>query len=277
MKRFLLLPLLLLLFLPAHTSAGWMSSYPESKTAAWALGDSGVGNNSHPSLRLLRSKPSSVFFYLGDVYETGTAADFQQNYGFRPLARKTVPTIGNHEWENRFLGYYPFWESLRGSPPPAYYSFRVSGWQVLLLASEDRSGGSLSHRQISWLRKKSSKRSCRILVSHRPRWSAGKHSDSPYLEQARKIARPQVWLSGHDHNMQHIYRNKTHQFVSGAAGRGHYHVWKNYRGLRFANTTEDGALRIHFYKKGTKRVFFWRFFSVSGNLLGGGRVLCSLS
>lgn len=273
MKRLLLLTLLLL-FIPTSAPAEWMPSSREQKSAVWALGDGGTGTDSRPSRDLLLSRPSRAFFYLGDVYETGTAEDFQINYGFRSLAQKTAPTIGNHEWENRFLGYYPFWEEQRGSPPPAYYSFRISGWQILVLSSESRSGESLSSRQIAWLRKKSSRKDCRVIISHRPRWSAGTHGGASYLEQARKIARAKVWLSGHDHNMQHIYRRGTHQFVSGAAGRGHYSVSRDYPGLRFANTTKDGALRIYFYKKGERRLFFWRFLSVSGDTLRRGKISC---
>jgi hypothetical protein len=53
--------------------------------------------------------------YLGDVYESGTAAEFESNY--RPLYGRfdsiAAPTIGNHEWPNVATGYVPYWTAAR--------------------------------------------------------------------------------------------------------------------------------------------------------------------
>ncbi len=57
----------------------------------------------------MRANPADHFLYLGDVYTSGTAAEFTANYEpvYGPLAPKTTPVIGNHEYANRFTGITP--------------------------------------------------------------------------------------------------------------------------------------------------------------------------
>lgn len=277
MKRLLFLLLPVLLF-SSSADAAWMPSVSARSTTVWAVGDSGVGIDSVPTANLLATRPFDRLFYLGDVYENGTAEDFASNYGFAAFSGKTAPTIGNHEWANRNEGYYPFWAALRGSAPPSYYSFWLSGWQILVLNSEDaHAKGSPEYRWLKRsLRQKPGQRNCRVVVTHRPRWSAGSHGSQGDMEPVRSLlhGRALLWLSGHDHNMQHIYRSGVHQFVSGAAGRGHYPLSPGFSGLRFYNQTDDGALRLVFRKSGKKRYVRWSFVSVANTTLASGHLGC---
>lgn len=273
MKLFTLL-LVFFFGLSVTAEAAWMPSSKSNKSVAWAVGDSVPGRISN-----LVQSSSRYFFYLGDVYETGTYLEFQTNYPFGSLAHKTAPTIGNHEWGNRFLGYYPFWTKKRGSSPNPYYSFWVSGWQVIVLNSEDDLG--YGSNQYSWLYDRISKNrrqgSCRVIISHRPRWSAGSHGDNDSLKDAVSLlsGRARVWLSGHDHNMQYIYKNGINQFVSGAGGKGHYPIDPAYPGLKFSNTEDDGALRLVFRKlTNKKRSLTWQFYSTKPDKLKSGQISC---
>lgn len=56
--------------------------------------------------------------YLGDVYESGTAREFEVNFGgvYGSLARRMVPTPGHHDWAKRGEGYFPYWRGSSGGP-----------------------------------------------------------------------------------------------------------------------------------------------------------------
>jgi hypothetical protein len=93
-----------------------------------AAGDGGDGTvRSNAIADQILGSEASVLLYLGDLYERGTAAEFDFNYGrssFEPgggrqwgaLARWTKPTLGNHEgfniptWRNYWHGR-PNWET----------------------------------------------------------------------------------------------------------------------------------------------------------------------
>src|SRR4051794_10945803 len=67
----------------------------------WAVGDGADGGADAKAVaqRIAAEQPGRVL-YLGDVYETGTAAEFADNFAsvYGTLARVTEPTPGNHEW-----------------------------------------------------------------------------------------------------------------------------------------------------------------------------------
>ena len=77
-------------------------------------------------------------FYLGDVYESGTAAEFANNYhpSWGRFKAITSPTPGNHEWDNRAQGYDPYWGALAPQNGGGhYYSYNLAGWHVVSLNS----------------------------------------------------------------------------------------------------------------------------------------------
>jgi hypothetical protein len=143
---------------------------PTTQTVVYALGDGADGST--PSRELanyVKSQNPDRFFYLGDVYETGTAAEFAANYDplYGSLAPITDPVIGNHEDGNRGTGYYPYWQSKRGwTQEQAKHRFYVdrSGWQVIAYSSET----DMTAEQ-KWVADAVAKHSgtCRIVVGHR--------------------------------------------------------------------------------------------------------------
>src|SRR3954454_13566548 len=95
---------------PAQTGPRPAQTSP-TRAVVWATGDAATAGRGADRIAALvrRAKPDR-FLYLGDVYETGTPREFRRWYHprFGPLARITEPTIGNHEWDNRFRGYYRY-------------------------------------------------------------------------------------------------------------------------------------------------------------------------
>lgn len=247
-------------------------------TIVWAVGDGADGSAraqrvaarigagaGHP-LRML---------YLGDVYETGTAAEYQANYEsvYGRLKERTAPTIGNHELDNRDEGYIPYWSEVHGRAP-SYYNLRASGWQILGLNSEIDAGP--DSEQVAWVKRQLAKRkfgNCRIAFWHRPRYSAGAHGDQPDLSALWDAVarRTRVVLSGHDHDMQrHRPRDGVVAFISGAGGHVPRPTDAGDPRLAFSEDDRPGALRLRLGHENLR----WWFISAGGKTLDRGELLC---
>jgi hypothetical protein len=218
MRRGALLCLLVALLLLA--SAG-----PAAAATVWAVGD-GAGAEAGPDDdqlgAFIASRPIDRFLYLGDVYETGTAAEFRAYYqpAFGRFKAVTAPTPGNHEWGNRAQGYDPYWgPAVRQANGGHYYSFNFAGWHFVSLNSEEPAGP-----QVAWLRSDLARYrgTCTIAFWHRPRFSAGPQWNTvvtgPLFNAV--AGHSVVVLSGHAHNYQRLFpvRGVT-QFVVGTGGQ----------------------------------------------------------
>ncbi len=244
----------------------------------WAVGDGADGGSEGKQVaRMIRADRPDRFLYLGDVYETGTASEFRDNYSpvFGRLDRITSPTPGNHEWPNRRTGYFPYWGRAKGRAQPSYYRYGLAGWEIVSLNSETaHRGGS---RQQRWLKRAVARRrgTCRIAFLHRPYLSAGEYkpgtrSLGSLWRTLRGHAR--LVLSGHDHNMQRFKRRDgmTH-YVSGAGGNERYGVDTRDPRLAFGRGDRFGALRIELGKGSAKL----EFRSASGRVLDRSEVRCA--
>lgn len=245
-------------------------------TVVWAVGDAADGGSaSYRVAEMIKDRHLDAFLYLGDVYETGTAADFAEKYHpiYGQISRISYPTPGNHEWGNREEGYFPYWQSQWNvERMPRWYGFRLGRWKFLSLNSEaDHSPGS---PQRQWLRKRlRSGGNCRVAFIHRPRISSGVHGDNeslvPLFQPLRKDAR--FFLAGHDHNMQHLKpRGGLHSFVAGAGGRSLTSTDKTDPRLLFANDTRFGALRLALRGRQAR----YAFISGTGQRLYRGKLRC---
>ena len=194
------------------------------RAEVWAVGDAATPNDGARRLAAhIRAQRPDRFLYLGDVYEHGTAREFRLNYDplYGSLATVTDPTPGNHEWANRFSGYYPYWRAKKGRRQPPWSSTSVAGWQILSLNSmADHGPGS---RQLRWLRREvaGTPGDCRIAFSHVPRYSAGTYEDNPGMAPLWSALRghARAFLSGHDHNLQRLRpAGGITQYIAGAGG-----------------------------------------------------------
>jgi len=147
-----------------------------------------------------------VVAVLGDaVYQSGTESQFADCYGptwGRHLDR-TRPALGNHERRTEKGGpYYRYFGARAGKPGEGWYSYRLDGWHVVVLNSEEEiAAGS---PQLRWLAAdlRANPSRCTMAYMHRPRFSSGKHGGSSRVLDAWRVlydAGVDVVLAGHDH------------------------------------------------------------------------------
>jgi acid phosphatase type 7 len=220
------------------------------RAEVWAVGDAATPNDGARGLAAhIRAQRPDRFVYLGDVYEDGTAREFRLNYDplYGSLARVTDPTPGNHEWQNRFSGYYPYWRAKTGRRQPPWSSTSIAGWQILALNSMAAHGP--GSRQLRWLRRELAQApgDCRIAFSHHPRYSAGIYPDNPGMAPLWNALRghARAFLSGHDHNLQRLRpAGGITQYIAGAGGASQYSIDQSDPQLAWGVGGVFGALRI---------------------------------
>ncbi len=266
---------------PGGDRTGWVPSRTKRVSVVWAVGDAADGRA--PAERvasMIASRRVDRLLYLGDVYETGTAEEYEANYRpvFGRFDRIAAPTIGNHEWPNVATGYVPYWTAARGAPPPFWYAFAASGWQLISLNSNEPALS--SPEQLAWLRGTISKAprygDCRIAFFHHPRYSAGLHGGLSALEPMISVleGRAVIALSGHDHDLQRLRPlDGITQLVSGAGGAELYPVNPDDPRLVFSDDTHHGALRL----KLTPGRAVASFLSSKGALLDRSVIRCAQS
>ena len=274
MKHLLVLLLIALTAVLHGNAAGAQET--DTRAVVWAAGDLATpGGTADRVAALVRRGDPDLFLYLGDVYETGTAYEFRRWYHPRlgSLAGITKPTIGNHEWANRFAGYYPYWAARKGHRQRPWSKTQIAGWEIIDLNSQAAHGP--ASNQARWLEGAvSGPGDCRIAFWHRPRYSAGAYGNAPDLDPLwnRLAGHARIVLSGHDHNLQrHRARRGITQYVVGAGGRPRYALHSGSPTMAWGTDDVDGALRM-VLKPGRALL---EFRSPSGRLLDRSRQTCA--
>jgi acid phosphatase type 7 len=260
----------------AVVAATGPSPAQSERAVVWAAGDAATpGERANRVAALVRRADPDRFLYLGDVYETGTAKEFRQWYHprFGRLAHITAPTIGNHEWDNRFQGYYRYWYRRKGEQLPPWFKTSIAGWEILSLNSQAPHG--TGSAQVRWLESAvAGAGDCRIAFWHRPRYSAGAYGGAPDLNPLwnRLAGHARIVLTGHDHNLQrHRPQRGLAQYVVGAGGRGRYSLHRGNETLAWGRDDVDGALRM-VLRPGHALL---EFRAPGGRLLDRSRVSCT--
>jgi acid phosphatase type 7 len=160
----------------------------EEGTIVYALGDAADGGAEATELAsYVEDQDPDRFLYLGDVYESGTAEEFERNFDplYGDLADRTDPVIGNHEYPNVENGYYPYWRDKRGwteaQAKHRSYIDSESGWQVIAYSSETDPA-----EEARWVMHQIDKQdgTCRIAVAHRARYSIADSQHTDNVDQA---------------------------------------------------------------------------------------------
>jgi hypothetical protein len=250
-----------------------LKASPKDEAVVWAVGDGDDSSASQKVVSLVEGGDADRFLYLGDVYETGTPAEYSTHYdtSFGRLADITTPTVGNHEYGNRAEGYDTYWKGEKGHDVGTYYDFEIAGWQVLSLNSEaPHDAGS---EQVNWLHEQLRESgNCRIAFWHRPRYSGGEHGDQPDIAPLWDALRGKaaLVLNGHEHDMQRLRPiDGITELIAGAGGHGLYPVKRQHR-IAFVNDRDYGALRLELSRGEASYVYF----ADDGRRLDAGDVTC---
>ncbi|MGH2944703.1 MAG: metallophosphoesterase family protein [Solirubrobacteraceae bacterium] len=254
----------------------FVRSQDRGQSIVWAVGDGADGGATAKAVARLiaRGRPDRVL-YLGDVYDDGSPADFRRHFTpvYGKLAPIMAPTPGNHEWPRHREGYDRYWARVLRRPVPAFYAFRVGGWQLLSLNSEAPHGPRSA--QLRWLRRRlRGPGNCRLAFWHRPRYSAGtSHGDQPDVQPLWDAlrGRARLVLNGHEHNMQRFGPvDDITQLVSGAGGHGLYPLRRPSPRVAFGDDDHYGALRLRL-RRGRAA---YAFIAADGRTLDAGAVAC---
>lgn len=259
----------------------------------WAIGDGSVADaiNFPVAQQIAGLVPYNAarFLYLGDVYDTGTQAEYigstrsyDKLYGTQSnhnLLILTSATVGNHEWANRAVGYDPYWSgSLAGTGSvqpvwdgdrtitnPHYYSFLVGNWKFICINSmEDgiaAGGVTTGSPMYTWLVNELNSPSGdkrKIVFCHHPRWSDdSQHGDNTGMQPvwAAMQNKALILLTGHVHNYQrHNMRDASGAVVSGG---GVYQIVSGAGGqdtYSFASSYLSGAVAYKTLSHGVSRL-----------------------
>jgi hypothetical protein len=189
--------------------------------------------------------PSGVISELDPLFKYS----FEDIYTAFSLQWDWYPVLGNHDYKSNpdaEVAYNKI--SRRWKMPARYYSkkFFINGdtSQVVLIAFIDTNplipefytnleyGPNVktqdSTQQKKWLAKVLSDKSpnikWRIVVGHHPMYTGGSRTDGYDTKAIRNSLQPMfdkykvdVYLTGHEHSLQHIVMGTTHHFISGAA------------------------------------------------------------
>ncbi len=213
---------------------------------AVAFGDFGTGSSAQKALgetlaAYHKTRPFDFGITLGDnFYSVGMESpsdprwrsQWEEIYG--PLGITFYAALGNHDWghpdspaaEIQYSTKTTTWRM-----PSSYYTFTAGAVQFFAL---DTQSVALSERQLQWLDKELSRSQARwkVVYGHHPIFSGGAYEDRPDLI-AKLLPllrnRADVYICGHDHNLQALRpEGNLHFYVAGGGGAGLYDL-RQYR------------------------------------------------
>ena len=200
-----------------------------------AFGDFGDGSEAqHAVAAAMRTyhgrRPFDFALTLGDnFYSIGMASPDDERWKtwwsdlYDPLRIRFYATLGNHDWGQpnspaAEILYTSRSESWR--MPAAYYTFTAGAAQFFALDTDV-----ISEAQLLWLQEAlaASRARWKIVYGHHPIYSHGQHEDNNMkIDQLLPVLRDRadIYLAGHDHDMQHLKpEGRLHFFIAGSGGK----------------------------------------------------------
>jgi hypothetical protein len=257
-----------------------------------ATGDGASGEaNATKVATLVNSFNPNLFLYLGDVYESGSIAEFYNWYGtsssnFSALKAITDPTIGNHEYNDGVggAGYFDYWSNI-----PNYYSFDAGGWHFISLNSNGSKVGGLGSGspEYLWLQQDlaANAGSCTIVFYHHPLFNIGTEGPTSNLADMWALmaqSKVTIVLNGHDHDYQRWMpldgtgqpsSSGITEFVAGGGGHGLQDFVKTDSRVAYSNMlnpTAFGVLLLQLSQSGAT----FTYNSINGSVLDSGFISC---
>ncbi len=224
-----------------------------------AFGDFGNGSPEQKALAQTiatyhQARPLDFAVTLGDnFYSVGMESPsdprwqtwFEQLYG--PLGITFYAALGNHDWghpdspaaEVLYSSMTKSWKM-----PASYYTFTAGPVQFFAL---DTQTVAASEKQRQWLETelKRSQARWKVVYGHHPIFSGGNYEDRPDLISSllpMLHTRADVYICGHDHNLQALRPEGTvHFYIAGGGGAGLYDL-RPYERSIFASRSNGFAV-----------------------------------
>ena len=277
----------------AAPTAGGSPTLPPSPGAPAVLVGAGdiascSSSDDEATAALLDTIAGTVFTLGDNVYDNGTASEFDQCYGpswGRPAIKaRTRPVPGNHEYNTaNATGYYGYFGSAAGDPARGYYAYDHGSWRVYALNSDCAAigGCGAGSPQEQWLRADlaANPRACTLAMWHHPLFSSGDHGNSTAtqaLYQALYDANAELVVAGHDHDYERFAPQTATgaldtsrgivEFVVGTGGRSHYAFETIRANSLVRNSDTYGVLRLLLYPD----AYQFLFVPISGQTFSDG-------
>jgi tartrate-resistant acid phosphatase type 5 len=206
-----------------------------ARVSVAAIGDFGTGMEpQHRIAAAMRRRHAERAFDLGvtlgdNFYDDGMESPSDPRWTtwwrdlYGPMGITFYASLGNHDWHLHdspaaqilYTSLDPSWQM-----PAAYYTFTAGPVQFFAIDTNQ-----VSRKQLAWLDEALTRSTARwkIVYGHHPIYSDGEHGDSPELiERLMPLLRNrvQLYLSGHEHDLQHLPAvDGVHFFISGGGGR----------------------------------------------------------
>ncbi len=273
-----------------HPSTG---SFPASGQpfVVAAAGDGASGEASATKVvNTISSLNPNLFLYLGDVYESGSIAEFYNWYGtsssnYGVLRAITDPTIGNHEYGNSVggAGYFDYWNNI-----PNYYSFNAGGWHFISLNSNyTKIGVTPTSSQYQWLQQDlaTNVQACTIVYYHQPLYNIGPEGPTPAMASMWSLMAQygvSIVLNGHDHDYQRWVPLDGNgnpsptgitEFIAGGGGHGLLTIANSDSRVAYSNYLNPAAFGVLLLKLSGNGANY-SYHSSNGSILDTGFVPC---
>ena len=208
---------------------------PGASVRVLAFGDFGDGSEPQRQVAAMMrdyhaKRPFNFAVTLGDnFYSKGMESPDDARWKtwwsdlYDPLKIHFYASLGNHDWgypnspaaEIVYSKRSPSWRM-----PAAYYTFTAGAAQFFALDTD-----LISEAQLLWLTEAldASRARWKIVYGHHPIYSHGQHEDNnTKIDQLLPVVRDRadIYLAGHDHDMQHLSpEGRVHFFVAGSGGK----------------------------------------------------------
>jgi hypothetical protein len=230
--------------------------------------------------RLLDVIDGTVFAAGDNAYENGSLEDYQRCYAptwGRHLDR-TLPAIGNHEWQTPgAAGYHEYFGARAGGPGTGWYATTLGEWRLIVLDSDcgDAGGCTPDSAQGRWLADElaTNPAPCTVAIWHHPRFSSGRHGDDAAVDpfwRAMYDAGADLVVNGHEHSYERFAPQDAdgrgdpergiQEIVVGTGGKDLRSFDRPVPNSEIREAGTYGVLRLVLRPDG----FDWRFLPVAG-------------
>ncbi len=195
--------------------------------------------------------PDLIMTVGDNSYESGTATEVprdQQPYAADVHAGRFYQVTGNHDWANTCNSQAIAPSTTYFGRPPHYTAHLGSGL-VDLFATDmncgDPAGDSATSAQAAWYRGEvaASTAIWKITADHQAFYSSGQHGTQRYTHWAILPA-IDLFISGHDHDVEHLVEGGQPFVVNGVGGRNLYPIGAPIPGSVWHDSAHFGAVRL---------------------------------